>query len=222
MHLGLIGGIGPAATVTYYTRLVAAFRKKERPLELTIVQCDLDTLLRFAAENRRDDMAQVYAELLKRLAAAGADVATIPSLGGHFCFEETRRLSPIPLVSAIEPIDREVRAQGLASVGLLGTRQVTSSALYGGLDATDVLAPDDVDQAHDAYIKMATAGVCSAALRAQVFADGQAMIDRGAEAVILAGTDLGLAFDGFDPGYPTIDAAQIHIDHLVALATAAP
>ena len=42
--------------------------------------------------------------------------------------------------------------------------------------------------------------------------------DQGAEAVVLAGTDLGLAFNDIDPGYPVIDALDVHVDVLADLA----
>ena len=42
--------------------------------------------------------------------------------------------------------------------------------------------------------------------------------DQGAEAVVLAGTDLNLAFDGTDPGYPVIDALDVHVALLADLA----
>lgn len=45
MHIGLIGGIGPAATDFYYQRLISNFTKRGRPLELTTVHADLPTLL---------------------------------------------------------------------------------------------------------------------------------------------------------------------------------
>ena len=43
MHIGLIGGIGPAATVAYYERLTRIVREAGGRLELTIVQGDLDS-----------------------------------------------------------------------------------------------------------------------------------------------------------------------------------
>jgi aspartate racemase len=42
--------------------------------------------------------------------------------------------------------------------------------------------------------------------------------DQGAEAVILAGTDLNLAFTA-DPGYPVVDALDVHVRVLADLAT---
>ena len=42
--------------------------------------------------------------------------------------------------------------------------------------------------------------------------------EQGAEAIVLAGTDLNLAFDGQDPGYRVIDALDVHVDVLARLA----
>ena len=45
------------------------------------------------------------------------------------------------------------------------------------------------------------------------------MIDRlGAEAILLAGTDLGLAFDGQTTQYPVIDALDVHVAAIVEMA----
>ncbi len=46
MHIGLIGGIGPAATEFYYRGLVKAHSSAEKVMELTIVHADVRDLLR--------------------------------------------------------------------------------------------------------------------------------------------------------------------------------
>ena len=51
MHIGLIGGIGPAATDFYYRRLITTFARKNAPLELTIVHADTPTLLNNLSKN---------------------------------------------------------------------------------------------------------------------------------------------------------------------------
>ena len=46
-----------------------------------------------------------------------------------------------------------------------------------------------------------------------MFEAGRALCEKqGADVVLLGGTDLFLAFDGFDPGFPVIDAALVHVD----------
>ena len=122
MHIGLIGGIGVAATLVYYERLVAAITARGGKADLTIVHADVDALVANNLADRREAQAQAYLPLLDRLAAAGADCAAITSLGGHFCYEETVAVSPLPLVSAVAPLDAFFAAQGLSRVGLLGTQ----------------------------------------------------------------------------------------------------
>ena len=46
MQIGMIGGIGPASTVAYYQRLSAAVRDAGGALDLTIVNADVNELLR--------------------------------------------------------------------------------------------------------------------------------------------------------------------------------
>ncbi|NDW01035.1 aspartate/glutamate racemase family protein [Salipiger sp. PrR002] len=222
MHIGLIGGIGVAATLVYYQRLTAAVAAMGEPLELTIVHADVAELIRNNLADDRAAQAHSYARLLRRLADAGCDCAAITSLGGHFCFDETRALSPLPLVSAVAPLDAFFAAEGLSRVGLLGTRVVMRTRLYGQLARTEAVALDaETEMLGQRYQDMAVMGRCSEADRQLFFDAGRRMVEeQGAEAIVLAGTDLGLAFDGTrDPGYRVIDALDVHVDLLARLAT---
>ena len=223
MHIGLIGGIGPAATVVYYQRLTALMRERESALDLTIVQASADELVANNTSDRREDQAEIFAQLIDRLAAAGADCAAITSLGGHFCFEETQRRSVLPLVSGVAPLDDYFAEQGIQTVGLLGTASVMRSGLYGQLRATRAVAPQaELQQVADTYVNMAITGTCSAAARRLFIEAGAQMVrDQGADAVVLAGTDLGLAFDGQDTGYKVIDALDVHVAVLADIASGA-
>jgi aspartate racemase len=220
MHIGLIGGIGPAATVVYYQRLCAAMAARGQPLELTLVQADIHTLIRNNLADNRVEQAEIYARLIDRLKAAGAECAAITSLGGHFCFDETVALSSLPLVSAVAPLDAHFAVQGFGTVGLLGTRVVMRTRLYGQLQRTKAIALDDrIEELGQLYQEMAVAGTCDAATRARFLDAGAQMMAAGAQAVVLAGTDLNLAFDGQDPGYPVIDALDVHVAVLADLAS---
>jgi aspartate racemase len=44
--------------------------------------------------------------------------------------------------------------------------------------------------------------------------------DAGADAILLAGTDLGLALNGITPRYMVLDALDIHVDAMIAKAKA--
>ncbi len=96
MHIGLIGGIGPAATVVYYQSLVAQMRARGRPLEITLVQAEASDLVRNNREDNRDAQAAIYAGLIDRLKAAGAQCAAITSMGGTFAFSKLCGCHPCP------------------------------------------------------------------------------------------------------------------------------
>jgi aspartate racemase len=224
MHIGLIGGIGPAATEYYYRGLVARSIAVSKPLELTIVQAHAPELAKNAADGASRSQAAIFARLIDRLAAAGAEAAAITSMGGHFCIADLLPLSPLPLISAIPVIGNAIQQAGIKTIGLLGTRTVMAGRLYGGLTSATVVVPEgeSLEQIHKHYIAMALSGQVTDEQRRDLFAAGQKMCrDQGAEAVLLAGTDLFLAFAGHDCGFPTLDAADIHIDalHQVAMTT---
>lgn len=214
MHVGLIGGIGPAATWLYYRGLVEAFQDSGDPMDLTIVHAEASDLVRNFTEGNADAQAAIFATLIGRMKDAGAEMAAVTSLGGHFCIEELKAISPLPLIDAIPEIGREIAEREIKRVGLLGTRRVMSTGIYGGLTSVDWVAPqgDELEAVHATYVAMAVPGVVTEAQRAHLFEAGRALCDeQGADAVLLSGTDLFLAFEDHDPGYPVIDSADIHI-----------
>ena len=220
MHIGLIGGIGVAASVVYYQRLAAAMEAKGARLRMTLSHGDIQTLIANNLADRRQPQAEIFAQQVGELKAAGADAAALTSLGAHYCFEELEALSPLPLVSGVAPLDGYFAARGVRRIGLLGTRVVMRTRLYGQLTRTHAVALDDeIETLGQTYQEVAVAGECSPAQRHLFLEAGRRMIENhGAEAVVLAGTDLNLAFNGQEPGYPVIDALDVHVEVLAQLA----
>jgi aspartate racemase len=217
MHLGLIGGIGLAATEFYYRGLVDAHVRSDTPLDLTIAHADVREFSRNLANRDARKQADIFARLLGRLAAAGADIAAVTSMAGHFCIRELEAISPLPLLDAIPEVDAAVRRRNLKTIGMIGTRTVMESRLYGGISSAAVVVPegDALEQVHQAYVDMAVAGRVTAAQQRTFFSIGQQLCRiHGAEAVLLAGTDLCLAFEGQNCGFPVIDCAEVHRDAL--------
>lgn len=221
MHIGLIGGIGPAATDFYYRRLIATFATRKTPLDLTIVHADTPTLLAHLASHDVAAQVAIYIRLTNRLAAAGAGCVAITSIGGHFCVDAFAAASPLPVVNMIGEVNRAIEQRGFRRVGILGTRTVMNTRFYGGVSTATVVSPSgqDLDDVHEAYVAMASAGVVTEAQRAVFEAAIQRLLqDEGAEAIMLGGTDLVLAFDERTSTVPLIDCAGIHADAIAGLA----
>ncbi|MDA7946225.1 MAG: aspartate/glutamate racemase family protein [Hyphomicrobiaceae bacterium] len=214
MHIGLIGGIGPSATEFYYRGLTRAHASAQKRMELTIVHADMGDLLHNATHGAKTEQARIYLELVKRLEAAGAEAVAITSMGGHFCVRELEEISPLPVINAIPVLDQYLAENGIKRAGLIGTRFVMETGVYGGVSAAEFALPpgDDRPRVHDTYIAIASSGSATDEQRAYLFEIGKKLCsEQGAETVILGGTDLFLAFEGQDCGFPVIDAAEVHI-----------
>src|SRR5579862_8280344 len=93
MHIGLVGGIGPAATDFYYRRLISTFASRKAALELTIVHADAPTLLGNLASNEVASQVAIYMRLTNCLASAGPGVSLLrPSPATSVSTRSRRRL----------------------------------------------------------------------------------------------------------------------------------
>lgn len=221
MHIGLIVGIGPAATDFYYRYLISALSQAGQDLTLTMAHADTKTLLLNQAQGNVAAQVGVYLQLTERLLRCGIERVAVTSIAGHFCIDAFKDMSPVPVIDLLEVVKLEVRRRGLKRVGLLGTRVVMETGFNGVLDGVEVVAPaTGLLDVHDAYVSMASAGLATAAQRELFLRTGATLTNQqGCEAIMLAGTDLALVFkEGDNPGFETVDCAALHA---AAIATAA-
>jgi aspartate racemase len=222
MHIGLIVGIGPAATDYYYRQLIAAMAREGRDLVLTMAHADTPTLLRHQAAGDVAAQVAIYQQLTLRLQQAGVQRVAVTSIAGHFCIDAFKAESPVPVIDLLQVVRAEVKRRGLQRVGLLGTRVVMQSQFYGVLDGVEVRAPHNLQAVHDAYVAMASAGAVNAEQREVFLQAGRALTeDEGCEAVLLAGTDLALVFGpGTQAGFEVLDCALVHATAIAQAAMA--
>ena len=222
MQIGLIGGIGPAATDFYYRRLISAFSRNNIPLELTIVHADTQTLLKNLARNDVESQVAIYVTLTDRLAAAGAGCVAITSIAGHFCIETFKSVSPLPLVDMISEVNTSIASRGFKRIGILGTRTVMETQFYGAITTATIIQPTDSDleDVHQAYVAMAASGIVTPEQRA-IFdsASRKLLLDYKVEAILLGGTDLALVYKEGETTFPLVDCAAIHSDAVLRFAT---
>jgi aspartate racemase len=223
VHIGLIVGIGPAATDFYYRYLISALARAGQDLQLTMAHADTATLLANQSQGNAAAQVGIYLELTERLRRSGIERIAVTSIAGHFCIDAFKAVSPVPVIDLLEVVRREVSRRGLRRVGLLGTRVVMETGFYGVLDGVEVVAPAaDSMAVHEAYVAMASAGAATAAQREVFLSAGKSLTSQhGCEAVLLAGTDLALVFKaGDNPGFETVDCAALHAQ-AIALAAGA-
>lgn len=202
--LGLIGGLGPIATVHYYQALAAA-----QAGEMLIIHADMQHGLKFVERGDRAGLAQYLAGLIERLASGGAEVAAISAVTPHICIRELEKISALPLVNIVDEVRAEIQTRGFRKVALFGTKFVVESRMFGMLEGIDVIVPGQVEAIHEAYMQ---------AVRGDT--GGRAVLSKIAhelpvDAILLAGTDLALIFNESNTDFSHIDCAKVHIQAIL-------
>ena len=98
------------------------------------------------------------------------------------------------------------------------------SPFIGRLDDVEIIKPTPAqfELVQNNYLIIARMGGIEHADIEGVRAVGQDLATRGADAVILAGTELSLAFTEATADFPALDSGRVHIDAIVARAFSDP
>src|SRR5215469_5888648 len=82
------------------------------------------------------------------------------SIAGHFCIDDFKAVSPLPVIDMIAEVTQAIEARGLKQIGILGTRTVMETRFYGRIASAEIIPPSgpDLDDVHQAYASMAASG----------------------------------------------------------------
>jgi aspartate racemase len=202
--LGLIGGLGPLATIHYYGELA-----KAEAGEMLVIHADMQHALQYVLRGDRDGLAAYFAGLIERMARGGAEVAAISAVTPHICIRELEKISALPLVNIVDEIGAAIRARGYRRVALFGTRYVMESRMYGMLEGIDVMVPEQVAEIHELYMQTVNGGEGAHARLTEIAKE------LPVDAVVLAGTDLSMIFDATNTDFPCVDSSQVHIQAIL-------
>jgi aspartate racemase len=224
--IGIVGGIGPEATIDYYRLFVSIYRER-RPdggyPPLLINSIDLARALKLVTSGDLSGLAAYMLEEIHRLARAGATHGLLASNTPHIVFDEIASASPIPLISIVETACRAAVERKLRRVGLFGTRFTMQGGFYKKVFAREGIEvaipdPDDQEFIHDTYLNELVNGVVRGETREGYIAIARRMkAEQGIEALILGGTELPLLLRGaIDIGVMLLDTAHLHVERAVA------
>jgi aspartate racemase len=221
-HVGLIGGLGVGAAVIYYRAIAAGCADRGLVPRITIVHAHAPTTLAQVAAGRIDELADYLADFVAELRSVGAEFFAIPAVTPHIALGPLTKRDPMPIVDMLEVTARGLRERGLSRIALFGTRFTIETALFGALDAFDVVSPrpQEIDEIHRVYLELARAGHTSSVGVKSLRDIARAIRRRDrVDAVVLAGTDLNLIFDEASAGFPAFDCASAHIEAILDRAT---
>ena len=116
--IGLIGGLGPEATVDYYEKIIDCFKGEGENLnypEIVIYNVNMAHFIGLLKKKENGKAAQYITEKVNALAIAGADFGAITANTPHLLFDAIQKNTSLPLISIVEATGREAKKRGISN-----------------------------------------------------------------------------------------------------------
>lgn len=209
--VGVIGGMGPLATVDLYRKIV----------EHTLADCDQAHVRTIIDSNTNipdrtaallsggESPVRELQSSARLLEQAGAQVLVMPCHTAHCFYGEVQAAVHVPVLNMIQLTVQELKRRGVARAGLLATDGAVQSGIYQRHfegSGIELLLPDPEGQA--ALMDMIYSGVKAGRSDYDTQAVRTALdrlMDAGAQTLILGCTELPPAFEMYGLDYPNLD-----------------
>jgi aspartate racemase len=224
--LGLIGGMSWHSTATYYRLIneaVAAERGGHASARIALQSLDFAEIRDCQLAGDWDRAAGLLVEAGRRCVAGGATTVAICTNLMHKVAPQVESALDVPLLHIGDAVADEARRHGWGTLGILGTRWVMEEDFYAerlARHGITAVVPDASERelVDTIIFDELTQGVVSAQSRAAYVEVIRGLAAAGADAVVLACTEIGLLVGPDDSPLPVIDSAEAHA---AALARAA-
>ncbi len=225
--IGLIGGMSWESSLEYYRLINEATKLRLGGLHsarCVLYSVDFAEIEELQRSGRWPEAAQALAGAAQSVEAAGADFLVMCTNTMHRVAEEVERAVGIPLLHIADATAAVIRAAGVTTVGLLGTRYTMEQEFYRGRLVEQhrlrVITPDEPDctTVHDVIYQELVLGRIYAESKEAYRRIIDELISKGAEGVILGCTEIGLLVTQDDVPIPVFDTTRIHAEQAVGSA----
>jgi aspartate racemase len=207
--LGVLGGMGPAATLDFLTKLQALTPAKKDQDHIRVI-VDINPQV----PDRNDPFAKpgpVLAEMAGALRGAGAEVLAIACNTAHAYADLVSRSAGLPLVDMIGTAAKAARDTGAWRAGVLGTKQAIK--LYREYLAAQgmglVTLPPEAQERFMELLYKIKGGDTGPDVRRAMADLARTLVAEGAEAVIAGCTEVPLVLGPGDLKVPLLDAGEL-------------
>jgi aspartate racemase len=215
---GIIGGMGPEATVDLMRRVI---RNTPAQDDIDHVHCLVDnnpkvpSRIRALVEGTGESPAPAMVDMARRLEKAGADFLCIACNTAHHYYPNVREAVHIPVLNMIAlAVDAARKADPTArAFGILCTPATRTTKIYAnilqeyGLEA--VYPEPAVEAALLGVIKDVKKGNTGRDVKDRMAAIVRHMQDKGVVTAIAACTELGVIMEGEEYLISVLDAAEV-------------
>lgn len=147
--IGVIGGLGPMATVYFLeciTRMTAAEKDQEHPRVFLESIPDIPDRTDFILGKSTDNPLPLMIEAGKSLERIGADFVAMPCVTAHHFYDALSRELQIPLIPLTRVLAEDIRKKEICRVGIMATTgTMESGALETELERQGIesVVPDE-------------------------------------------------------------------------------
>lgn len=226
--IGLLGGMSWESTLDYYRAINEGIRNALGGLhsaKIAMYSVDFESIEKLQRAGDWEGTAKILSEAAKSVQAAGADFLLICTNTMHKVGPEIEAEIQIPLLHIADATAEILVNEGIKSVGLLGTSFTMEQEFYKGR-LTDkyglqVLVPNESDRqiVHKVIYEELCMGKVENDSKVEYLRIIDALAARGAEAVILGCTEIGMLVNQADTNVKLLDTTTIHAKKAVEYAT---
>ncbi|MGZ1490610.1 aspartate/glutamate racemase family protein [Brevibacterium sediminis] len=222
-RIGLLGGMSWHSSIEYYTKINDAVAKQlggHHSAQILLDSCDFADIRTMQEAN---DWAGNDASLVstaQRLVDGGAEAVAIATNLMHKCAPAIKAQVDAPLIHMVDSIATMAKRRGYSTLAVLGTRWTMLEDFYTGrLEAQGIktLVPDEATclEVDQIIWDELTQGVFTNKSRARYVEIMNDLKARGADAVTLSCTEIGLLVPPETAPLPAIDSVEAHVAAIV-------
>ena len=225
--IGIVGGLSWEATALYYRLLNEATARvlgEHHNARSVIVSVDFAEALALANQGDWDGLAVLLIDAARRIRDAGAHMVLLSANTAHIVADQVAAAIDVPLLHIADVAGTAAQARGFHRVGLIGTKFTLESPIFADRlrerSGLEVIAPDATgrDDLQRIIVDELTVGRIELQSRRQCTAIMQQLQDQGAEAIIVACTELPLLIQPDDSSLPLLDTTALHVEAALRLA----
>jgi aspartate racemase len=225
--IGLLGGMSWESTAEYYRLINEGVRRRlgrQHSAEILMYSVDFEEIERLQDAGQWDRAGDLLADGALRLERGGAEFLMLCTNTMHKVAPAIEAAIGIPLIHIADATAAAIKDSGVDTVGLLGTRFTMEEDFYRGRlseqHGLEVLVPGADARAQVnrvIYDELCQGRVLGESRRTYVEIIEE-LAKRGAEAVILGCTEIGLLIKPEDSPLKVFDTTRIHAGRAVGLA----
>ncbi len=223
---GLLGGMSWESTALYYRWINEGIKRELGGLHsapLLMNSVDFAAIEAMQASGDWQAAGDTLAMAAQELERAGADFIVICTNTMHKVTAIIESQISIPILHIADATAADIKAQGIDTIGLLGTGFTMSESFYTGRlkeqFGLNVLLPSSHEQqnVHDIIYQELCLGVVKTESKARYLEVIHSLADQGAKGIILGCTEITLLVGKDDIALPVFDTTALHANATVAV-----